>query len=77
MVSKTLIIAMCITAIFSSADAKLIADYNCTIEEQNNALRGYNSFVYGFDDGLNNHTVLWYSDENYKAGYRLGSAHRR
>ena len=41
-------------------------------------IRGYqNSFVYGFDDGLNNHTVLWYSDENYKAGYRLGSAHRR
>ena len=55
----------------------MIADYNCTTEEQNNALRGYNSFVYGFDDGLNNHTVLWYSDENYKTGYRLGSAHRR
>lgn len=77
MVSKTLIIIMCIIAIFSPVGAKSIADYNCTIEEQNNALRSYSSFVYGFDDGLNNHTVLWYSDENYKAGYRLGSAHRR
>ena len=74
MVSKTLITIICIITIFSPVSAKSIADY---IEEQNNALRGYNSFVYGFDDGLNNHTILWYSDENYKAGYRLGSAHRR
>ena len=46
-------------------------------QEQQEALAQYHSFVSGFDDGLYNYTNIYYSDDNYKMGYRLGSAHRR
>jgi hypothetical protein len=58
-------------------EARSIASYNCTYEEQQEALAEYHSFVSGFDDGLYNYTNIYYSDDNYKMGYRLGSAHRR
>lgn len=58
-------------------EARNIVSYDCTQEEQQEALAEYHSFVSGFDDGLYNYTVIYYSDDNYKMGYRLGSAHRR
>lgn len=74
---KLLILITCFALIFSISEARSIASYNCTYEEQQEALAEYHSFVSGFDDGLYNYTVIYYSDDNYKMGYRLGSAHRR
>lgn len=74
---KLLILIAFFISIFSVSDAQSISSYNCTYEEQQEALAQYHSFVSGFDDGLYNYTVIYYSDDNYKMGYRLGSAHRR
>ena len=74
---KLLILIACFVSIFSVSEARSIASYNCTYEEQQEALAEYYSFVSGFDDGLYNYTNIYYSDDNYKMGYRLGSAHRR
>ena len=74
---RLLILITCFTLLFNICEARSIASYNCSHEEQQEAIAQYNSFVSGFDDGLYNHTVIYYSDENYKIGYRLGSAHRR
>ena len=74
---KLLILIAFFVLIFSVSDARSISSYNCTYEEQQEALAQYHSFVSGFDDGLYNYTVIYYSDDNYKMGYRLGSAHRR
>ena len=74
---RLLILIACFASISSVSEARSIASYNCTLEKQQEAHELYKSFVYGFDDGLNNYTTLYYSDENYKMGYRLGSAHRR
>ena len=74
---KLLILIAYFTSLFSMCEARSIASYNCTYEEQQEALAEYHSFVSCFDDGLYNYTVIYYSDENYKMGYRLGSAHRR
>lgn len=74
---KLLILIACFASIFSVSEAKSMSSYNCTIEEQQEALAEYHSFVSGFDDGLYNYTTINYSDDNYKMGYRLGSAHRR
>lgn len=74
---KLLILIAFFVSIFSVSDARSILSYNCTYEEQQEALAQYHSFVSGFDDGLYNYTVIYYSDDNYKMGYRLGSAHRR
>lgn len=74
---KLLILITCFVSIFSVSEAQSIASYNCTYEEQQEALSEYHSFVSGFDDGLYNYTTINYSDDNYKMGYRLGSAHRR
>lgn len=62
---------------YINIDAKTLESYNCTYEEQQEAIAQYNSFVSGFNDGLYNYTTIYYSDDNYKMGYRLGSAHRR
>lgn len=74
---RLLILITCFTSLFNIYEARSIASYDCTYEEQQEALAQYHSFVSGFDDGLYNYTVIYYSDENYKMGYRLGSAHRR
>lgn len=74
---KLLILIACFASIFSVCEARSISSYNCTIEEQQEAHELYKSFVSGFDDGLYNYTTIYYSDDNYKMGYRLGSAHRR
>lgn len=74
---RLLILIACFTLLFNICEARNIASYNCSYKEQQEAIAQYNSFVNGFDDGLYNHTVIYYSDENYKIGYRLGSAHRR
>lgn len=74
---KLLILIVCFASIFSVSEARSMSSYNCTYEEQQEALAEYHSFVSGFDDGLYNYTTINYSDENYKMGYRLGSAHRR
>lgn len=74
---KLLILIACFVSIFSVSEARSMSSYNCTLKEQQEAYELYKSFIYGFDDGLNNYTTLYYSDENYKIGYRLGSAHRR
>lgn len=74
---KLLILIAYFASMFSVSDARSISSYNCTYEEQQEALAQYHSFVSGFDDGLYNYTVIYYSDDNYKMGYRLGSAHRR
>ena len=74
---KLLILIAFFVSIFSVNDARSISSYNCTYEEQQEALAQYYSFVSGFDDGLYNYTNIYYSDDNYKMGYRLGSAHRR
>ncbi|MBB1552783.1 MAG: hypothetical protein HG453_001130 [Clostridiales bacterium] len=74
---KLLILIAFFVSIFSVSDAQSISSYNCTYEEQQEALAEYHSFVSGFDDGLYNYTNIYYSDDNYKMGYRLGSAHRR
>lgn len=74
---RLLILIAFFVLIFSVSDAQSISSYNCTYEEQQEALAQYHSFVSGFDDGLYNYTVIYYSDDNYKMGYRLGSAHRR
>lgn len=74
---KLLILIACFASVFSVSNARNISSYNCTYEEQQEALVQYHSFVSGFDDGLYNYTNIYYSDDNYKMGYRLGSAHRR
>lgn len=74
---RLLILIVCFISLFNICDARNIASYNCSYEEQQEALAEYHSFVSGFDDGLYNYTVIYYSDNNYKMGYRLGSAHRR
>lgn len=74
---KLLILITFFVSIFNVSDARSISSYNCTYEEQQEALAEYHSFVSGFDDGLYNYTNIYYSDDNYKMGYRLGSAHRR
>ena len=74
---RLLILIAFFVSIFSVSDARSITSYNCTYEEQQEALAEYHSFVSGFDDGLYNYTNIYYSDDNYKIGYRLGSAHRR
>ena len=74
---KLLILIACFVSIFNISEARSISSYNCTYEEQQEALAQYHSFVSGFDDGLYNYTTINYSDDNYKMGYRLGSAHRR
>lgn len=74
---KLLILIAFFVSIFSVSDAKSISSYNYTYEEQQEALAQYHSFVSGFDNGLYNYTVIYYSDDNYKMGYRLDSAHRR
>ena len=74
---KLLILIICFVSIFSVSEARSIASYNCNYEKQQEALAEYHSFVSGFDDGLYNYTTINYSDDNYKMGYRLGSAHRR
>lgn len=74
---KLLILIACFISLFSMCEARSILSYNCSYEEQQEAIAQYNSFVSGFDDGLYNYTVVYYSDENYKIGYRLGSAYRR
>lgn len=74
---KLLILIAFFVSLFSMCEAKSIASYDCTQEEQQEALVQYHSFVSGFDDGLYNYTNIYYSDDNYKMGYRLGSAHRR
>lgn len=74
---KLLILIAFFVSLFSMCEAKSIASYDCTQEEQQEALAQYHSFVSGFDDGLYNYTNIYYSDDNYKMGYRLGSAHRR
>ena len=74
---KLLILIACFVSLFSISEARSIESYNCTYEERQEALAQYHSFVSGFDDGLYNYTTINYSDDNYKMGYRLGSAHRR
>jgi len=74
---KLLILIAFFVSLFSMCEARSIVSYDCTQEEQQEALAEYHSFVSGFDDGLYNYTVIYYSDDNYKMGYRLGSAHRR
>ena len=74
---KLLILIACFVSIFNISEARSISSYNCTYEEQQEVLAQYHSFVSGFDDGLYNYTTINYSDDNYKMGYRLGSAHRR
>lgn len=74
---RLLILIACFIPLFSICEARSITSYNCTYEEQQEALAEYHSFVSGFDDGLYNYTNIYYSDDNYKMGYRLGSAHRR
>lgn len=74
---KLLILIAFFVSIFSVIEARSMSSYNCTYEEQQEALAQYYSFVSGFDDGLYNYTNIYYSDDNYKMGYRLGSAHRR
>ena len=74
---RLLILIACFISLFSICEAQSIASYNCTQTEQQEALAEYHSFVSGFDDGLYNYTNIYYSDDNYKIGYRLGSAHRR
>ena len=74
---RLLILIACFISLFTICDARTLESYNCTYEEQQEALAEYHSFVSGFDDGLYNYTVIYYSDDNYKMGYRLGSAHRR
>lgn len=74
---KLLILIAYFASLFSVSEARSMSSYNCTQEEQQEALAQYHSFVSGFDDGLYNYTVIYYSDDNYKMGYRLGSAHRR
>ena len=74
---KLLILIACFASLFNMCEARSIISYNCTYEEQQEALAEYHSFVSGFDDGLYNYTNIYYSDDNYKMGYRLGSAHRR
>lgn len=74
---RLFILIACFVSLFSMCEARNIISYNCTQEEQQEALAQYHSFVSGFDDGLYNYTVIYYSDDNYKMGYRLGSAHRR
>lgn len=74
---KLLILIAFFVSLFSMCEARSIVSYDCTQEEQQEALAQYYSFVSGFDDGLYNYTTIYYSDDNYKMGYRLGSAHRR
>ena len=74
---KLLILIACFVSIFNISEVRSIASYNCAYKEQQEALAEYHSFVSGFDDGLYNYTNIYYSDDNYKMGYRLGSAHRR
>ena len=74
---KLLILIAFFVSLFSMCEARSIVSYDCTQEEQQEALAEYHSFVSGFNDGLYNYTVIYYSDDNYKMGYRLGSAHRR
>lgn len=74
---RLLILITCFVSLFSMCEARNITSYNCTYEKQQEALAEYHSFVSGFDDGLYNYTNIYYSDDNYKMGYRLGSAHRR
>lgn len=74
---KLLLLITCFALIFGVCDARNISSYNCTYEEQQEALAQYHSFVSGFDDDLYNYTNIYYFDDNYKMGYRLGSAHRR
>lgn len=74
---KLLILIAFFVSIFSVIEARSMSSYNCTYEEQQEALAQYYSFVSGFGDGLYNYTTIYYSDDNYKMGYRLGSAHRR
>lgn len=74
---RLLILIACFISLFNICDARNITSYDCSYEEQQEALAQYHSFVSGFDDGLYNYTVIYYSDDNYKMGYRLGSAHRR
>lgn len=74
---KLLILIAFFVSIFSVSNAQSISSYNCTQTEQQEALAQYHSFVSGFNDGLYNYTNIYYSDDNYKIGYRLGSAHRR
>lgn len=74
---KLLILIAFFVSLFNMCEARSIVSYDCTQEEQQEALAEYHSFVSGFDDGLYNYTVIYYSDDNYKMGYRLGSAHRR
>ena len=74
---KLLILIAFFVSLFSMCEARSIVSYNCTYEEQQEALAQYYSFVSGFDDGLYNYTTIYYFDDNYKMGYRLGSAHRR
>lgn len=74
---RLLILIACFISLFNMCEARSIASYNYTYEEQQEALAEYYSFVSGFDDGLYNYTNIYYSDDNYKMGYRLGSAHRR
>lgn len=74
---KLLILIAFFVSIFSVIEARSMSNYNCTYEEQQEALAQYYSFVSGFDDGLYNYTTIYYSDDNYKMGYRLGSAYWR
>ena len=74
---KLLILIAFFVSLFSMCEARSIVSYDCTQEEQQEALAQYYSFVSGFDDGLYNYTTIYYSDDNYKMGYRLGSAHLR
>ena len=74
---KLLILIAYFASLFSVSEARSMSSYNCTQAEQQEALAEYHSFVSGFDDGLYNYTVFYYSDDNYKIGYRLGSANRR
>ena len=74
---KLLILIAFFVSLFSMCEARSIVSYDCTQEEQQEALAQYYSFVSGFDDGLYNYTTIYYSDDNYKMGYRLGSAYRR
>lgn len=74
---KLLILIAFFVSLFSMCEARSIVSYDCTQEEQQEALAQYYSFVSGFDDGLYNYTTIYYSDDNYKMGYRLGSAHQR
>ena len=55
---RLLILIACFISLFSMCEARSIASYDCTQEEQQEALAQYHSFLRGIDDSLYKYTVI-------------------